>query len=95
MKTLTKKEESVLSSFEKCDFFDDGYDSVIWLVCFIDTACEHTGLNEKAVGGVLTNLQKKEYIFMSIYPKHPSDNCIHLEQSGKDFFNSRNSLLTS
>jgi DNA-binding PadR family transcriptional regulator len=90
MEHLTDKEKVVLASFTENQFYENGLDSVLWLDSYIDTACLKSGLSEQAVGGVLSSLQKKGFIFVSTYDEHPRDNCVHLEEAGKTHIQDHN-----
>jgi DNA-binding IclR family transcriptional regulator len=60
MKNLTEKEQSVLNALIAGLYAEEGFSDV----CAGDLS-KATGLNKQAVGGVLTSLQDKGYVWVS------------------------------
>lgn len=85
---VTDKEIAVLLSMKEDGFYESGVDSTLWLEVFVDTAKEETGLSEKAVGGVLTSLEKKDIIVIEKnVDKDNGSGCssyVYLSELGKE-----------
>lgn len=81
---LTDKERQVMIALTHDDFYEDGEESVLWLEVAVESVSAETGLSNKAVGGVLSSLEKKGYVYM----ESGKDGAIGFERLGKEFIRS-------
>lgn len=62
MENLTMLEEKVMVTIPKENFYEEGFESVLWVNCFLDTLEDATQISPKQARGLLSSLAKKEYI---------------------------------
>ena len=56
---LTAKEQAVMMCILTDDFYEEGFESCLWVDCFCDNVKSRLGIGQKAAGGVITSLEKK------------------------------------
>jgi hypothetical protein len=79
---LTIMESDVLSALPKECFYEMGFDSCVWVDCFLDTVRAETGIDSKQARALLVSLEKKDFISIV---GDGRDKGIELRQNGKDF----------
>lgn len=72
---LTEMEEKVMKAIPEDNFYEKGFDSCLWINCFID---EVPGIETKQVRALIVTLKKKNYIGLD-------KECLWLEEKGKNW----------
>ena len=79
---LTALEIQVMTLIPEDNFYEEGFDSILWNDCFIDTTLVSHGLDPKQVRGVLSSLKKKKALVICPEGK---DSTICLGDLGKEW----------
>jgi len=88
MKKLTAFEVSVMECIPKECFYENGFDSVLWMDCFLDTVLREAKIENKKSRAVVVNLEKKGLLTIA-FEKRDIDGSggttFVLAQDGKDY----------